>query len=120
MEYLCHNNNEKNEFLIETTNFHDIDDDNHNISITLTDQSIENLKLLKKSGEISSSEAARRLKLLKSYLEYQKECEIDDRVAENSKSPFLLLDSCFGWWTLLLCRCYGIKNQISDIDEVES
>ena len=102
MDYLCTDNNKNIDYeddnhnisiniLDQTTNFNDNEDDNHNISINILDQSIDNIKLLRKTGEISHSEANRRLKLLKSYLEYQRECDIEDEIGQTSSSPVLFL-----------------------------
>lgn len=105
--------------LIEAKVVNRYDDDNysdnvHNISITLADQSIENLRLLSKTGEITRSEGARRLRLLKSYLEYQRECDIEDEVDKNSRNPFLLLYGLLSFF----CSCYkkSSTNNNRDID----
>ena len=114
----------------------------HNISVSLADQSIENLRIMKATGEITRSEGnyyhhyrhhhhhhfhhnnnnhyhlkeARRLKLLKSYLEYQRECDIEEEVDRSSRHPFLLLNGCFGWISFF-CRCYKLEpTSIRDID----
>lgn len=105
--------------LIEAKVVNRYDDDNysdniHNIPITLADQSIENLRLLSKTGDITRFEVENRLKLLKSYLEYQRECDIEDEVDKNSRNPFLLLHGLLSFF----CSCYknSSTNNNRDID----
>jgi hypothetical protein len=101
--------------LISNNYSDDNDSDSHNIAITLADKSIESLRILKATGEISRSEEARRLKLLKSFLEYQRECDIEEEVDKTSRSPFLLLHGCLGFMSFF-CRCYKIDGMRDDID----
>ena len=117
-ELLTGNKNEKYVSSIEP-HFKDNDDsnDSHNIPISLADKSIESLRILRGSGEITKSEEARRLKLLQSFLEYQRECDIEEEVERTSRSPFLLW-LFFTDAMSFFCRCYKIdgKGMKDDLD----